>query len=163
MAIVLIIGPIASCNVPTSEITFSNLESGPETYADKVITIDGYWFDGFEIAVLAERLEADDFAPGNLKPRGILIWIKGGLSEEVREHLYPQTENVTGYPAHYGKVRLEGKLEYGGNYGHLNSYRFQLELSFLWVLLLFHPLWDYILSPCYFCLSTEVLLLCSGD
>ena len=119
---------IASCNVPAAEITFSNLESSPETYADKVITIDGYWFDGFEMAVLAERLEADDYAPSNLKPRGVLIWVSGGLSEEVRENLYLQPENVTGYPAHYGKVRLEGKLKCGGNYGHLNSYQFQLEV-----------------------------------
>ena len=110
------------------EVTFSDLALQPQIYSDKFVCIDGYWFDGFEIAVLAERLDPSSYKPGNLEPGGILIWIKGGLSEAVREQLYLQPENVTGYPAHYGKVRLAGRLEYGGEYGHLNSYQYQLNV-----------------------------------
>jgi len=114
--------------IPTtvSKITITDLSSQPEIYNDQFIAIDGYWFDGFEIVVLAERLEPSSFATGNVQPRGILIWIKGGLSEEVSQQLYLQSNNPTGYPAHYGKVELTGQLEYGGKYGHLNSYVFQL-------------------------------------
>ncbi|MDD4635979.1 MAG: hypothetical protein WC231_05110 [Dehalococcoidales bacterium] len=111
------------------KITFEDLAANPELYSDKYITIDGFWFDGFEIAVLAERLEPSGFAPGNLKPGGVLIWIQSGLAEDVREQLYLQAENVTGYPAHYGKVQLTGKLEYGGRYGHLDSYNYRLQIS----------------------------------
>jgi len=116
--------------IPTTvpKITFIDLASQPEIYNEQFITIDGYWFDGFEIVVLAERLEPSSFAPGNVKPGGILIWIKEGLSEEVSQQLYLQPNNSTGYPAHYGKVKLTGILEYGGKYGHLNSYDFQLTI-----------------------------------
>jgi hypothetical protein len=114
--------------IPTNalHITFTDLISQPERYKDQFIVIDGYWFDGFEIAVLAEYLEPSSFAPGNVQPAGTLIWIQGGLSEEVSQQLYLQPDNPTGYPAHYGKVELTGKLEYGGKYGHLDSYEFQL-------------------------------------
>ena len=114
--------------IPTtvSQITFMDLTSQPEVYNEQFIVIDGYWFDGFEIVVLAERLDPSGFAPGNVQPEGTLIWIKGGLSEEVSQQLYLQPDNPTGYPAHYGKVELMGRLEYGGKYGHMDSYEFQL-------------------------------------
>jgi hypothetical protein len=107
-------------------VCFSELVAQPQIYNGQYIIIDGYWFDGFEMAALAQRLEPSVFAPGNLKPGGALIWIKGGLREEVRQQLYLQSDNPTGYPAHFGKVRLTGKLEYGGQYGHLDSYQYQL-------------------------------------
>jgi len=61
-----------------------------------------------------------------VQPAGTLIWIKGGLSEEVSQQLSLQPDNPTGYLAHYGKVELIGQLEYGGKYGQLNSYFYQL-------------------------------------
>jgi hypothetical protein len=112
----------------SAEITFADLVSNPEAYHDKEIIIAGYWFDGFEIVVLAERLEDDNFIQGNVKPAGALIWIQGGLGEEVAGGLYLQSNNPTGYPAHYGKVRLTGTLEYGGQYGHLGVYKYRLTI-----------------------------------
>jgi len=50
------------------------------------------------------------------------------LSEEVSGKLYLQDNNVTGYPAHYGKVELTGTPEYGGEYGHMNSYSYRLNI-----------------------------------
>lgn len=117
-----------------ARISFTDLAANPESYTGKYVTIEGYWFDGFEIAVLAERLEASDFAEGNVQPVGILIWTVGGLSEEVSGKLYLQDNNVTGYPAHYGKVDLTGTLEYGGEYGHMNSYSYRLNIyESLWI------------------------------
>jgi len=116
--------------IPTTvpEITFGDLTNQPEMHTGQFVNIEGYWFDGFEIAVLAERLEPSGFALGNVEPGGIKIWIKGGLPEEISRQLHLQANNPTGYPAHYGKVRLNGKLEWGGKYGHLNSYEFQLQV-----------------------------------
>ncbi|MDD4923375.1 MAG: hypothetical protein PHF74_00885 [Dehalococcoidales bacterium] len=114
--------------------SFANLAANPESYNGKYIIIEGYWFSGFEIVTLAERLEASDFAEGNVQPAGIKIWISSGLSQEVSDKLYLQENNATGYPAYYGKVELTGVLEYGGEYGHLNSYSYLLTIyESLWI------------------------------
>ena len=118
-----------STTTPTTSspvITFSQLTADPEKYNGQTVTIEGFWFDGFEIEVLAERLISSDFAPGNLQPDGLKIWVKNGLPEGVNQQLYLQANNPTGYPAHYGKVELTGILEYGGQYGQMNSYQYQV-------------------------------------
>jgi hypothetical protein len=112
----------------SSEVSFADLAANPQDYNGKEITIEGYWFDGFEIAVLAERLEPSSFVEGNVQPAGIKIWATG-LSGEVSNKLYLQENDYTGYPAHYGKVELTGILEYGGEYGHLNSYSYRITIS----------------------------------
>jgi len=111
------------------EITFAQLASQPEKYNNQTVTLAGFWFDGFEIAVLAERLEPAGFAPGNLQPAGVKIWVKNGLPQEINQRLYLQPDNPTGYPAHYGKVELTGMLEYGSKYGHLGAYMYQLTVQ----------------------------------
>ncbi len=131
LALAMCILALPACNsedVPTV-ISFASLSENPESYNGKNITIEGYWFDGFEITVLAERLEPSSFADGNMQPAGIKIWVVGGLSEDVSNRLHLQENNATGYPAHYGKVELTGMLEYGGKYGHLNSYSYRLNIS----------------------------------
>ena len=117
--------PAASSSI----ITFSQLTADPEKYNGQTVTIEGFWFDGFEIEVLAERLISSDFAPGNLQPDGLKIWVKNGLPEGVNQQLYLQANNPTGYPAHYGKVELTGILEYGGQYGQMNAYQYQLTVQ----------------------------------
>jgi hypothetical protein len=121
-----------STTTPTTSspvITFSQLTADPEKYNGQTVTIEGFWFDGFEIEVLAERFMSSDFAPGNLQPDGLKIWVKNGLPEGVNQQLYLQANNPTGYPAHYGKVELTGILEYGGQYGQMNSYQYQLTVQ----------------------------------
>jgi hypothetical protein len=120
----------ATTTITTSpaRITFADLAANPENYNGQYITIEGYWFSGFEITVLTERLGASGFAEGNVQPAGIKIWATGGLSEEVSGKLYIQDNNATGYPAYYGKVELTGILEYGGEYGHMNSYSYLLTI-----------------------------------
>lgn len=118
-----------STPVPTESairVTFLDLTNQPDRYNGRVVMVEGFWFDGFEIVTLAERLEPAGFAPGNVQPAGAKIWIKGGLSAEVSSHLYLQPNNPTGYPAHYGKVDITGTFQYGAKYGHLDSYQYQL-------------------------------------
>lgn len=94
----------------------------------QVITVTGFWFDGFEIAVIAERLDPDDFAHGNVKPGGIEIWATG-LPSDVSGSLLIQPNNPTGYPAHYGKVEIAGVFSYGDRYGHMGAYPYQIEIK----------------------------------
>jgi hypothetical protein len=112
-----------------SLITFSQLTSEPAKYNGQTVTIDGFWFDGFEIEVLAERLIPSSYAQGNLQPDGVKIWGYGGIPAEISRQLYLQPDNSTGYQAHYGKVELTGILAYGGGYGQMNSYQYQLTVQ----------------------------------
>ena len=112
-----------------TQITFSQLTADPAKYNGQTVTIDGFWFDGFEIEVLAESLIHSSFAPGNLQPDGVEIWAYGGIPADISAQLYTQQNNSTGYPSHYGKVELTGTLEYGGGYGQMNSYQYQLTVQ----------------------------------
>jgi hypothetical protein len=122
-------GSITTSTTSSPIITFSQLTADPGKSNGQTVTIQGFWFDGFEIEVLAERLITSDFAPGNLQPYGVKIWVKNGLPEDVSQKLYLQPNNPTGYPAHYGKVELTGYLEYGGQYGQMNAYQYQLTVQ----------------------------------
>ncbi len=126
---------VAACSTPNqsktgspvpTKVDFAQMVKEPARYTGKLISVQGYWFDGFEISVLAQRLGPSSFRPGNVQPEGELIWAKNGLPENVTQGLSLQPENPTGYPAHYGQVELTGLFEYGGQYGHLGAYRYQL-------------------------------------
>jgi hypothetical protein len=118
-----------STTTPAITITFADLTANPAQYNNKTVTITGFWFDGFEIEVLAERLDPSTFTAGNVEPAGTTIWVFSGLPQEISNQLYTQSNNATGYAAHYGKVELTGKLEYGGHYGQMNSYDYQLTVQ----------------------------------
>lgn len=110
-------------------VSFADLVARPADNSEKIITVEGFWFDGFEIVTLAERLEPSTFAPSNIQPAGEKIWIIGGLPAAVSSQLYVQANNPTGYPAHYGKVELTGTFQYGGKYGHMDAYKYQLSVT----------------------------------
>ena len=129
-AYLVLTNPISTTPTTTpSQVTFAQLTAEPAKYNNQTITIEGFWFDGFEIEVLAERLIPSDYPQGNLQPDGVKIWVKNGLPEVVNQQLYLQPNNPTGYPAHYGKVEITGTLEYGGQYGHMNAYQYQLTMQ----------------------------------
>ena len=119
------IGAITGC-VPSSikEVTFDQLFSDPNGYTNKEISIEGFYFHGFEIVVLSERLEYSGFAAGHLAPKGRMIWVAGGIPKEVYDELTQQ--QMMGPSERYGKLVITGKFEYGGQYGHLGGYDFQI-------------------------------------
>lgn len=108
---------------------FDKIKDEPEKYNGQNVTFTGFWFDGFEIAVVAESLTPQPFWPGNYQPSGSLIWVQGGLPDEVSTKLYLQPNNPTGYPAHYGEVEVTGLFEYGGKYGHMDAYKYQIQIQ----------------------------------
>jgi hypothetical protein len=132
LVITIILASISStgCNrkqtTATPDSFFAQISAEPAKYNGQTVTFSGFWFQGFEIAVVAERLEPETSRPGNVTPEGILIWVEGRLPAETEAQLYPQPNNPTGYPAHYGKVEITGTFEYGSKYGHMDAYRYQL-------------------------------------
>ncbi len=125
-----IMGIATGCSgaaVKAQELTFDQLFANPDKYNGKTIAIEGFYFHGFEIIVLGEKLEYSGYAPGHLVPKGRMVWIEGGIPKEVYDQLYQQT--MMGPEERYGKIRLEGKFEYGGKFGHLGAYGSQIAPS----------------------------------
>lgn len=121
---------ITACNTQPaiqerSNVTFEQLIDDPEKYHGVDIEIEGYYFQGFETIVLSERLEPSGFAEGHLVPKGFLIWIEGGIPREIYDELNQQA--MMGPVERYGKVRVSGVFEYGGKYGHLGQFEYNLK------------------------------------
>ena len=121
-------GLITACNenqVPkVQEVTFVQLFANPDKYSGNEITIEGFYFHGFEVIVLSESLEYSGYAQGHLIPKGKMMWVEGGIPKEVYDKLYQQ--QMMGPLERYGKVRVKGKFEYGGKYGHIGAYSSQI-------------------------------------
>lgn len=110
--------------VKAQEVTFDLLFAHPDQYNGNFITIEGFYFQGFEVNVLSEKLEYSGYAPGHLIPKGRMVWIEGGIPKEVYDGLSQQ--QMTGPSERYGKLSMMGKFEYGGKYGHLGGYNSQI-------------------------------------
>jgi hypothetical protein len=125
ICVLLIISLIPGCNQSKAkEVTFEQLFSNPSGYNNKEVTLEGFYFQGFEVDVLCERLEYSGFATGHLVPKGQLIWVSGGIPKEVYDRL--NLQQMMGPSERYGKLRITGKFEYGGQYGHLGGYDAQI-------------------------------------
>ena len=129
---VLIVGlAISGCSeeqvTKAQEVTFSKLFASPDKYNGKRIMIEGFYFHGFEVIVLSEELEYSGLAPGHLVPKGKMVWIEGGIPEEIHDKLYQQ--QMAGPEERYGKVKVTGEFEYGAKYGHLGAYNYQIVAS----------------------------------
>lgn len=109
------------------EVTFEQLFSSPEQFHGKDIILEGFYFHGFETIVLAESLEYSGYAEGHLVPRGRMLWIEGGIPLEIYNQLYQQ--QMMGPDERYGKIKVKGQFEYGGQYGHLGGYNYQITPS----------------------------------
>ena len=111
----------------THEVTFEQLFVSPEQYHGRQITLEGFYFHGFEVVILSERLEPSGYAEGHLIPKGRMLWIEGGISLEIYDRLYEQ--DMMGPEERYGKLSVNGRFEYGGRYGHLGGYDTQITPS----------------------------------
>jgi hypothetical protein len=117
----------AGCRgVPAADFTL--LTTHPADYNGKEVTLDAFIFTGFEISALAGGLSH----PGGSTrwtPVQPLIWLAGSIPQSVLDALHTQTDTPSGYAEHFGKIRVTGKFEYGGKYGHLDAYKFRLTAS----------------------------------
>jgi hypothetical protein len=53
-----------------------------------------------------------------------VLWVKGDISRDVLDGL--QEQELMGSTEHFGRVRVTGRIESGGNYGHLGGYSYQI-------------------------------------
>ena len=61
-----------------------------------------------------------------------MLWIEGGIPQEIYDSLYQQ--EMMGPTERYGQIRIKGKFEYGGEYGHLGQYEYQIVPAEVWLL-----------------------------
>jgi len=120
----LVVGCGGNSSAKAQEVTFDQLFAKPDAYNGRKIILQGFYFGGFEVIVVSEKLEYSGYAPGHIVPTGRMAWIEGGIPGEVYDKLYQQ--EMMGPSERYGKVRVTGRFEYGGKYGHLGGYNSQI-------------------------------------
>jgi len=124
LIIVLTIGCSEERATEVQNDTLEQLFANPDKYNGKQVVVVGFYFQGWETIVLSEGLELSGYAEGHLVPQGRMIWVSGGISGEVYDKLYQQ-QNM-GPLERFGKVKITGRFEYGGEYGHLGGYDQQI-------------------------------------
>ena len=106
---------------------FAELTSNANKYNGKTVTVEGCFFSGFEIVAFGDSLNKSE--SGRYTPAGDLIWLTGGLPQNVMDRLYTQTDTPSGYPEHFAKIRLTGVFEYGKTYGHMDAYKYRITIT----------------------------------
>lgn len=115
---------LGGCAATSQEVPLEQLFAEPESYHDQDVIVEGFYFSGFEVNVLAEELVYSGQAEGHIVPAGRMIWIEGDIAEIVLDSLYQQS--MMGPTETFGKIRVEGRFEYGEGYGHLGSYLYRI-------------------------------------
>ncbi len=105
-------------------VTLEQLLASPSKYNGKTVTVEAFYFHGWETIVLSETIKPSGYAPGHLVPEGKLIWVNGGIPKDIYDKLYVQQQ--MGPEERIGKLRIKGKFEYGGKYGHVGGFDAQL-------------------------------------
>ena len=138
----------SACTSASRPITFAQLISKADEYNGKTVTLEAFYFSGFRIDDLAGslKLEAFDISrfktdalTGSLKtatsverrmvPVGTLVWVEGGIPQELQDKLFKQSNTTSGYIEYFGKLKIWGKFETGGEYGHFYSYQYQINIT----------------------------------
>jgi hypothetical protein len=122
---------LAGCNGGTSKpanVTFSQLVDKSASFHNRSVTVDGYYFSGFEISSLSSALVPSSFNPSNVTPVQPLIWITGDLGQDVYPNLKQQSDTPSGYAEKFGHVRITGIFQ-TGKFGHMDAYNFLITVT----------------------------------
>jgi hypothetical protein len=106
------------------DVTLDQLFTSPDRYQCKKVVTEGFFFHGWEVIVLCESLEYSGYAEEHLVPAGRLIWVEGEIPQDVYDGLNEQ--ETLGPEERFGFVRVIGKFEFGGQYGHNGGYDSQI-------------------------------------
>jgi hypothetical protein len=118
------------CSQTSNElITFSKLISQADKYNGRTVMFEAYYFSGFEISALAGSFGPSNSGTGRIVPSGDLIWVEGGITRDIFNLLYTQSDTPSGYTEHLGKLKVTGIFKTGGQYGHLDAYQYQIQIS----------------------------------
>jgi len=127
-SLLLIIGFTIGCSEERATgvqyATLEQLFTNPDKYNGRQVVVEGFYFHGFETIVLSERLEYSGYAEGHLVTKGKMLWVEGGIPKGIYDKLNQQ--QMMGPAERYGKVKITGKFEYGGQFGHLGAYGSQI-------------------------------------
>ena len=128
VSLLLMMGSTIGCSTEqvkkVQEVTLDQLSANPDKYNGKQVMVEGFYFHGFETIVLSERLDYSGYTEGHLVPKGKMLWVEGGIPKEIYDNLNQQ--QMMGPSERYGRVRIEGRFEYGEKYGHLGAYDSQI-------------------------------------
>lgn len=119
----------SGCGSSEKTITFSQLISQAEKYNGNTVTFEAFYFSGFEISALSGSLGPSNDGIWRIIPSQPLIWVKGGISQEFHNKLSKQTTTPSGYAERFGKLKVTGTFETGGQYGHLDAYEYQIDIT----------------------------------
>ncbi len=121
---------ISGCGSSTNQsITFSQLISQADKYNGRTVTFEAFYFGGFEISALAESVGPAVSDVSRIVPNGALIWVESGITQELHDKFYKQNNTPSGYTEYIGKLKISGKFETGGKYGHLDAYQYQMAIT----------------------------------
>jgi len=127
-SLLLIIGLTIGCDeervTKMQDVTLEQLFTNPDKYNGKQVIVEGFYFQGFEVQVIAERLEISGYAEGHLVPKGKMLWVEGGIQREIYDKFNQQQQ--MGPLERFGKVKITGKFEYGEKYGHVGGFDSQI-------------------------------------
>ncbi|MDI6592119.1 MAG: hypothetical protein QME61_04305, partial [Patescibacteria group bacterium] len=125
-------------------ISLEELILNKDTYLDKNITLEGFYFNGFhyqdhEVTILSQNLEQRAYKESIFKesspiyerifPDGIGIWVSDSFHVLEKKLLYQQVDPETNEKEYYGKIRAEGKFKECMECDDLGLYDYQIVLS----------------------------------
>jgi len=120
---------LAGCRDGPEQVTFVQLVSDAKKYSGKTVTLEAYYFTGFEITALSGSVGPSTSGPWRIVPTGTLIWAKGGAPEDVYNRMYRQSQTPSGYEERVGLLKVTGRFETGGRYGHLDAYKHLITIT----------------------------------
>lgn len=103
---------------PAADVSFSDLMTAPTTYAGKEICTNGIYLSSFEVEALGQDTVERDGALYLTEPS---IWL-----ERAKIEAEPNCTEVGTPPAKFCQARVCGRFDYGGQYGHLGGWLYQL-------------------------------------
>lgn len=106
---------------PTTDVGFSELVTNPTTYAGKEVCTRGVYLSSFEVEALGEGTSERDGALYLTEPT---IWLN---SADIEADSACTEVGVP--PARFCQAQVCGRFDYGGQYGHLGGWQFQLSGS----------------------------------
>ena len=105
--------------VRTMDVDIDDLLSSPQSYQGEEICTEGVYASGFEINALGASTYQRGDAVYLTEP---VIWLERA---EIRSSADCSSSGTTP-PVQFCRVTACGFFEYGGNYGHVGAYDYQL-------------------------------------
>lgn len=119
VAVGLILTLLISGCVRSMESDIDDLLSSPQSYQGEEICTEGVYASGFEINALGASTYQRGDAVYLTEPA---IWLERAEIRASNDCF----SSATTPPVEFCKVTVCGFFEYGGNYGHVGSYEYQL-------------------------------------